>query len=372
MERVRVVNEDAELQKILEKNYNLLPGDQIDPDEPRRWILIKREMPVPDPGTATNRFSLDFLFADQDATPTLVECKRFADMRARREIVGQMIEYAANGQYYWDKDILRTFADQTARNQGQSLEEAIRNLQGADFDSAEGFFSDVQQNLQQGNIRMIFFLDESPKELRSMVDFLSKQMVRAEVLLVEARQYRLNGTLIVLPKLFGYTEQARKVIQEEMQSKAAEADGQRRKWDKDSFFADAKARLGDKAEALQNLYDRLVKEEFGIKWGNGKVAGSFGPYAWDPYRSRTFISVYSSGWLTLNLGSFPDLCCTKLKALWADELEWIIPAGQKYPTYYVDIWSNGVDLLVAGLVRILDELRAPESKDEASAECLTT
>src|SRR5277367_4021370 len=86
MERVCCLNEDTELQRILDKNHDLLPGDQIDPEDPRRWLLIKREMPVPDPGTAVNRWSLDFLFADQDATPTLVECKRFATTEARREV----------------------------------------------------------------------------------------------------------------------------------------------------------------------------------------------------------------------------------------------------------------------------------------------
>jgi hypothetical protein len=100
MSRIRCKNEDRELQRILEKNPDLLPGDQIDPDDPRRWLLLKREMPVPDPGNGTDRWSIDFLFADQDAMPTFVECKRCADTRARREIVGQMLEYAANGHHY--------------------------------------------------------------------------------------------------------------------------------------------------------------------------------------------------------------------------------------------------------------------------------
>ena len=111
-------------------------------------------------------------------------------MRARREIVGQMIEYAANGPHYWSKEDLRTYAEKSAEYQGQSLEEAVRNLKESDFESTDAFFDDFVQNLQQGKIRMIFFLEESPQELRSIVDFLSKKM---EVLLVEARQYRLTG-----------------------------------------------------------------------------------------------------------------------------------------------------------------------------------
>src|ERR1035438_5388601 len=91
-------NEDKELQNILHNNFNLLPGDQIDPEDPCRWMLIKREMPVPDPSTGSNRWSIDFLFVDQNAMLTFVECKRFDDTRSRREVIGQVLEYAANGQ----------------------------------------------------------------------------------------------------------------------------------------------------------------------------------------------------------------------------------------------------------------------------------
>src|SRR5215472_12440389 len=70
---VRCVDEDKELQRVLEKNPDLIPGEQINPDDPRRWLIIKREMPVPDPNSGSDRWSI--LLADQDAMPTFVECK---------------------------------------------------------------------------------------------------------------------------------------------------------------------------------------------------------------------------------------------------------------------------------------------------------
>ena len=89
-------DEDAELQRLLEQNLHLLPGDQICPEAPRRWLLVRREMPVEDPGTASPRWSVDLFLVDQDGIPTFVECKRFRDTRSRREVVGQMLDYAAN------------------------------------------------------------------------------------------------------------------------------------------------------------------------------------------------------------------------------------------------------------------------------------
>jgi hypothetical protein len=43
MTRLRCSDENSELQLVLENNLDLIPGDQIAPEEPRRWLLIKRE-----------------------------------------------------------------------------------------------------------------------------------------------------------------------------------------------------------------------------------------------------------------------------------------------------------------------------------------
>jgi len=132
-------------------------------------------MPVPDPSTGDNRWSIDFFFLDQDAMPTFVECKRFADTRARREIVGQMLEYAANGHHYWSRELLKDLAESTAHDRRTTLEAALDSVRPTDDLSVEEFFERAQENLCQGQLRIIFFLEESPFELRSVVDFLNKR-----------------------------------------------------------------------------------------------------------------------------------------------------------------------------------------------------
>lgn len=95
---------EAELQELLEEYPDLLPGDQIDPENPRRWLLVARELGVPGAEGETGRWSLDHLFLDQDGIPTFVEVKRATDTRARREVVAQMLDYGANGLEYWSLD----------------------------------------------------------------------------------------------------------------------------------------------------------------------------------------------------------------------------------------------------------------------------
>jgi hypothetical protein len=294
MERIRCKDEDRELQRLLECNFDLLPGDQIEPDDPRRWLLIKREMPVPDPATGADRWSIDFLFVDQDATPTFVECKRCADTRARREVVGQMLEYAANGHYYWTRDRLMGLAEQTAKARHEALDVSLAALRPTDDLSVEDFFQRVEENLRRGQVRVVFFLEQAPFELRSVVDFLNKQMELSEVLVVEARLYEAEGRRIVAPMLFGYTEQARLV------KRSAVGGLGRRRWDKDAFFKDAAARLTDAdVAAITVVFDSAVAGGWELRWGTGKKSGSFS--VMDPALcQRSLLTVYSTGELSLN------------------------------------------------------------------------
>ena len=95
------------LQNLLAMHPKLLPGDQIDSANPRKWLFIEREMGIPGEEEGHDRWSLDHLFLDQDAVPTLIEVKRSSDTRIRREVVGQMLDYAANAVVYWPVEKIR-------------------------------------------------------------------------------------------------------------------------------------------------------------------------------------------------------------------------------------------------------------------------
>ena len=91
--------EDA-LQELVANHPELISGEQIDPADPRRWILVKREQGIADTEGGSNRWAVDHLLIDQDGIPTLVEVKRSSNSQIRREIVGQMLDYAAHAPEY--------------------------------------------------------------------------------------------------------------------------------------------------------------------------------------------------------------------------------------------------------------------------------
>jgi len=351
MDRVRCKNEDRELQRILEENPDLLCGDQINPDDPRRWLIIKREMPVPDPATGSDRWSIDFFFADQSAMPTFVECKRFADARSRREVIGQMFDYAANGHYYWNKGDMRNLAENSASRKHLALDEAVRNLRPDDDLGTDEFFQRVEDNLREGQVRLVFFLEQSPVELRSVVEFLNKQMERCEVLIVEARQYIYEGTEIVVPMLFGYTEAAR-----QLKRTVTVTTGSRRKWDQDSFLADARARLDEMGVgALQQLYDACKAFCDEIRWGTGTSTGSFNPVI-SAICPRSILTAFADGRLSINFGSLngsvqANAFRDELSEFMTRQFDMPLPENLhvKYPTLLADEWIPKANEFIDGL-----------------------
>ena len=202
-------NEDV-LQTYLERYPDLLPGEQIDPENPRRWLLVAREMSVPGDVDETGRWSLDHLFLDQDGIPTFVECKRSSDTRGRREVVAQMLDYAANGLEYWSISRLRQAAMETASKQGKSIEAEVGKLiDSQDESEIENYWKLVESNLDSSKVRLIFVADETSKELRRLVEFLNAQLRDVEVLAIEIKQFLGENQTALVPRTIGITEASR-------------------------------------------------------------------------------------------------------------------------------------------------------------------
>src|SRR5437899_4656364 len=152
-------NSEDLLQTLLAKYPSLLAGNQIDPKAPRKWLFIEREAGVPSIEGGSGRWSADHLFLDQDAKPTIVEVKRSTDTRIRREVVGQMLDYAANAVVYWPIEMIRSKFEITCDRQGKNSIQVIAEfLAGDPSDDAaqEAFWSLVKTNLQAGKVRLVF------------------------------------------------------------------------------------------------------------------------------------------------------------------------------------------------------------------------
>lgn len=181
---------EKELQDFLIQYPELLGGDQFNPEEPRRWLLVQPEFSV-------SGFSIDILFLDQDGVPTIVEVKRACDTRIRREVVGQMLDYAASGISRFGAGKLRTIA---ANYHGPaSLSSKLKHLINGQehFETEEEYWETVDNNIKEKRMRLIFAADKIPRRLRRIVELLNEEMKSFSVMALEVKQYSGKKQVIV-------------------------------------------------------------------------------------------------------------------------------------------------------------------------------
>ncbi|MER0244952.1 hypothetical protein AAHZ94_23760 [Streptomyces sp. HSW2009] len=200
---------EEEFQELLARHPRVLDFGTLADGRPLRLSLVAREMGVPTSAESAASYWLDHLFVDADAVPTLVEVKRATDSRIRREVVGQMLDYAANGSRYWPAALLQRSFEETCRTDGRPLPQAYEEL--LDGRTAEDFWAAVEERLAAGQMRLLFVADRIPLELRAIVEFLNGHLRHTDVYAVELTQYRGAGALKVLvPRVYGEVAMAAK------------------------------------------------------------------------------------------------------------------------------------------------------------------
>ena len=260
------ITED-QFQELLENYPNLLSGNQINPENPRKWILISREFGVPSEMNGTNIWSLDHLFIDQDGIPTLIEVKRRSDTRIRREVVGQMLDYAANAVTYWSIDEIKNKFEKICEI--NDIEPAIKLISTFDeVDDYEKFWETVDTNLKAGKIRMLFVADIIPKELQRIIEFLNEQMSPAEILGIELKQFGSENLKTLVPRVIGKTSiaQAKKGKKETFY------------WDEKTFFTELENNGGIGAvKTVKKIINHFEPKVSKLWYGKGKTIGSLIP-----------------------------------------------------------------------------------------------
>ena len=289
-------DDEADLQKLIADHPEVL--ERVTPDEPRRWLLVSREMGIPDSEESGDRWAVDHLLLDQDARPTLVEVKRGDNSEIRRRVVGQMLDYAAHATRYWTADTIRerlqaeSGGEEAARRRIAKLLDDEGELTA---DAYETFWERVDRNLSDENVRLLFAADRIPSDLGHIVEFLNRHMgPRVEVLAVELKQFRSAGFRTLVPRVIGRTDGQR-----------SRASSSRRTLTMETFlqeFPDGAVR-----EAARGLLERAEHAGATISWGASSVSIRGTCPAWPGYVTVAWLSPEgkTSGMTTRNfsLGS---------------------------------------------------------------------
>jgi hypothetical protein len=269
------------LQDWLARYPALLVGNQIDAKEPRRWLLIEQECSVPSQEGGAGRWAIDHLFLDQGATPTFVEVKRSTDTRIRREVVGQMLDYAANATAHWPVPHMRERFAANCEAAQVDPDEKLREFLEGDIEPEE-FWKMAERNLRERKIRLLFVADVIPTELQRIVEFLNDQMDQTEVLAIEIKQFVAeSGLRSLVPRVIGQTTEA--------QEKKAPGKGAERRWDEASLLQEVEDKRGiTEANVVRRLLEWSDRKDARITFGKGAQDGSFSPH-FDYHAEHPFI-----------------------------------------------------------------------------------
>lgn len=274
--------DEETFQSLLEDFPDLLTGDNVSAG--KRWLLVSREMPIADAEGASGRWSLDHLFLDADGVPTLVEVKRSSDTRIRREVVGQMLDYAANAVVYWPIERIQTEFEKRCDRLGCDPSHTVlaflagQAIGETSEEAVVEFWSKVETNLNAERIRMVFVADEVPTELARIVEFLNGQMRPAEVVALELKQYTSDTVQTLVPRVIGRTAKA-----------ATQKIRRAVNWDRQMFIDEVRRNGGDEAAVIAERAIDWFESETEAGWGKGSSVGYF--YANVTYQGKQYSPV---------------------------------------------------------------------------------
>ena len=190
------VSEDT-LQDLLFRFPRALPISAIDATYGEA-IPVCRELPTP-------AGFLDALYVNHLGWLTLAEFKLWRNPQARREVIGQILDYAKDLASWGYEDLQRRVSLATGRK-GNALYELVREHH-PDLDESE-FVDSVTRHLRRGEFLLLIIGDGIQEGAANIVDFVQRYSgLHFNLALVEAALYRDgDNRLIVQPRVLAQTE----------------------------------------------------------------------------------------------------------------------------------------------------------------------
>lgn len=193
---------EAQLRDLLAGHPSLIPGVTNN-------AMVCKEF-------STEAGPADVVAVDLENGLTIVECKMASNPQVRREIVGQVLDYASS---FWKMSV-EEFDNRWRARTKHSLFE--------DLDLGDALKHRLQDNLASGEFRIILAVDEINADLRRIVEYLNSiTLSSVAVIAVVYSRREDNGTEILLPTTYG---------DQLVQAKIAESRKVKHEWTADEFL----------------------------------------------------------------------------------------------------------------------------------------
>ena len=198
------------LQKIIHKNPQILPIDDIESGF-APLISLGREI-------STSVGYIDNLYISPNGYLTIVETKLWRNPEAKREVVGQIIDYAkelTNWNFTKLNDGVKN-SSQLYNNNSKGIIELINDFEKIEEHEEYKIIDNIERNLKRGRFLLLIVGDGIRESVEEMVDFLSNTpQIQFTLGLVELQFYKnpnIEGELIAIPNLITRTREITRAI----------------------------------------------------------------------------------------------------------------------------------------------------------------
>lgn len=189
------VSEDA-IQRLVHEHPKCLPIAEIDPTFCGA-VPICRELNTP-------AGAIDNFMVTPSGLPILVECKLWRNPEGRREVVGQILDYAKELSRWSSSDLQR----EVRRRVGGAGDPLLRLLRLAGHEVDEVDFNDaLTLNLRRGRFLLLIVGDGIREGVEAIAEYLQAHAgLHFTLGLVELPVYRLpDGARLVVPRILART-----------------------------------------------------------------------------------------------------------------------------------------------------------------------
>ncbi len=188
---------EDDIQALVHEHPSILPIAEIDPIF-KGAVAVCRELALPPAG------SVDNFLVTPSGLPVLVECKLWRNAEARREVVGQILDYAKELARFTVSDLQREVAKRVGGGPSALLD--IVRAAYPTVDEVE-FSDNLTANLRRGRFLLLLVGDGIRERVEAIAEYLQAHAgLHFSLGLVELPIYALPaGGRIVAPRVLAHT-----------------------------------------------------------------------------------------------------------------------------------------------------------------------
>jgi hypothetical protein len=277
---------EKNIQSYIQENPESIPVYEIKED--KKLFVVAREF-------STESGPIDALAIDKDGDIYVVETKLYKNPD-KRTVVAQALDYGASLWRHSDyAEFISKINSEINKKFKISFEEKIQDFFSVDEEQTDAMLEAVKANLQKGNIKFVILMDAIDERLKDLIVYVN-QNSQFDIYAVQMEYYKFENYEIIIPKLFGME------VKKDIAVSTASGRGM---WDEKSFFESVEKNL-DKSSAvkMRAVYEKFKSSSDGIRWGTGISTGSYAPILNSISNSRSILSVFADGKLTIKFNWF--------------------------------------------------------------------